>query len=287
MTTRIYYFSATGNCMAVARQIADRIGADTVSIAKLDPNARIQLEHSRIGIVFPSYLAPIMGVPLIVERFIRRLDGLESVQLFAVCTCGGYEFANALIPLKKLGDLIRDCGGTLSGEYSVRMPMSNLDYKHIPVPISSDIPQIIEHAKRKTDRISAQINKDNRTSYLLPKWVARQFVGLIYRAFRKLSMETLVSKANETMDATRGADFYLPLTDRSITVSQNCNGCGTCVNVCPAHNILLNENKPEFQHHCEMCFACDEWCPKGAIQHWSRGEGIKYHYPTIRLKDMI
>lgn len=286
MTTRIYYFSATGNCLAVARQIAGDIGADIVSIAKLDLNSRITLEHDRIGIVFPAYLSPVLGVPLIVERFVRRIDGLSSAKIFAVCTCGGYEFANAFIPLMKLRKLICDCGGTLSEEYSIRMPMNNLDYEHIPIPISSDLPKIMEHAKVKTSRIAARMIQGKGTRFTLVKSVASRAIAVIYRLFRGAVMNVLREKAKETADESHDAEYYLPLTDRSILVRESCIGCGICAKVCPAHNIVIQNGKPEFLHHCESCFACDEWCPHCAIQHWSRGARIKYHFPTVHLSDV-
>jgi formate hydrogenlyase subunit 6/NADH:ubiquinone oxidoreductase subunit I len=49
----------------------------------------------------------------------------------------------------------------------------------------------------------------------------------------------------------------------------------------------MNDNKPVWMHHCEMCFACDEWCPRQAIQHWGRAAGIKYRHPEIKISDMF
>ena len=39
-----------------------------------------------------------------------------------------------------------------------------------------------------------------------------------------------------------GAGFF----GKHIKVSDACNGCGWCVNNCPAGNILLNSGRPEF-----------------------------------------
>lgn len=286
MKAVIYYFSATGNCLAAARQIAACISAETVSIATLDQGSCDLKEYDRIGIVFPSYLAPIMGMPLIVERFVNRLSGIEHAQIFTVCTCGGYEFANALLPLERMSDLLRNRGGTVFAQYSVRMPMSNLDYKHIPVPISSNVSLIIERAEKKIDRICEQIQHNKRTRFPLSKWFARQFVGLIYQLLRKPAMKTLIAKSGKNASEGKAAGYFLPYTDRSILVRDTCIGCGVCEKVCPARNIILVNQRPQFQHRCEMCFACDEWCPSGAIQHWSREDGIKYHHPAIHLKDI-
>ena len=70
-------------------------------------------------------------------------------------------------------------------------------------------------------------------------------------------------------------------------VDDECNGCATCAKVCPVKNIKIIENKPVWQHHCEMCLACDEWCPQKAIHHWCKIEGKDYHHPDIKIADMI
>lgn len=287
MKINIYYFSGTGNCQAVAKQIAQKVNADIVSISSVVEYEKIHLEQECIGIVFPAYLTPVMGLPLIVVRFINKIENLRDVRIFAVCTCGGYPFANAFAPLEKLSRLISNCGGNLREAYSVRLPMNNLDYAHIPVPISSNTSRIIKRAKQNTERIAKNILLGKRTRHTALKWIVCRLVGVIYRVFRKTTMEAICIKAQELYDEQKNAEYYLPLTDRSIKVRQNCTGCGICVKVCPVQNIVLNCGIPEFLHRCEACFACDEWCPVGAIQHWGRAEGLKYHHPSARLSDML
>jgi formate hydrogenlyase subunit 6/NADH:ubiquinone oxidoreductase subunit I len=167
------------------------------------------------------------------------------------------------------------------------MPMSNLDYAHIPVLISSDIPKIILRAKKKVDRIAKRIQRNKDTQCPLAKMAAYGFVQMIYRLFQDKAMAVLREKAHmPEVELLQVAD-YLPQTDRSILIRDSCVGCGICAKVCPAQNILMENGRPVFQHRCEMCFACDEWCPVGAIQHWSRQAGVKYHYPDTQWADML
>jgi len=59
-----------------------------------------------------------------------------------------------------------------------------------------------------------------------------------------------------------GARFF----GKHIKVSDDCNGCGWCVNNCPAGNILLNSGRPEFAKSCHMCMSCIYGCPNKAIK---------------------
>ena len=84
--------------------------------------------------------------------------------------------------------------------------------------------------------------------------------------------------------------FYelMPLTDKSIYTDEKCNGCTVCVKICPVQNIKMIKNKPVWQHHCELCLACTEWCPKKAIHNCWRAEGKgSYHHPDVKISDMF
>lgn len=152
--TGFYYFSATGNCLAVTKDIADKIDGKIVSIPDVVKNPTIRIDENRMILIFPAYLAPLCGVPLIVERFVGCIEKIESKYIIAICTCGGYESVNAIPPLKKLEKIIKSIGGALSEEYSVRLPMNNLDYDHIPVPIEKSSEIIISNSKKKLNRSS-------------------------------------------------------------------------------------------------------------------------------------
>jgi len=109
----------------------------------------------------------------------------------------------------------------------------------------------------------------------------------LYILMRQPVTNALKEKAKEPMDTKLKYFELMPLTDRSITVDEKCNSCGTCVKVCPVNNIKIVDKRPEFQHRCEMCFACDEWCPSNAIHHWCRPEGVKYHHPEVKIAEML
>lgn len=287
MTAAIYYFTGTGNCLAVARTVAARLGCVPVPIAEVIDEPVIRTGADTVGIVFPAYLPALYGVPLIVERFISKLDHLEAKRLFAICTCGGYEIVNAVPALRNLNRFVKKRGATLAAEYTVRLPMNNLDYEHIPVPIETDSATIIKNAEAQIDDICKRIARHRQGRHHLARRLFTVLMTPMYSMMAKSCMEALRELAGEPDDSPLGFRELMPFTDRSIRVDEKCTGCGTCVRVCPVHNIELVDGKPVWLHRCEMCFGCDEWCPRQAIHHWGRSNGAKYHHPEVRARDLF
>lgn len=287
MTIDICYFSGTGNCLAVARRLAERTGGRLVAIPDALAAERVRTSAQTVGIVFPTYLAALHGVPLMVETFVERLDDLAAKRMFAVCTCGGHEIVNAVPALWSLARVVRDAGGRLAAEYTVRLPMNNLDYAHIPVPIETDEATIVHDAERQVDDIAARVLKGRRGRLHLARRLVTFALTPMYAMMAKACMKALRELALEPGDSTLGFRELMPLTDRSIRVDDACTGCGTCARVCPARNIEMSEGRPNWLHRCEMCFACDEWCPRDAVHHWGRPDGAKYHHPAVKARDLF
>jgi hypothetical protein len=122
VSTVTYYFTATGNSLAVARDIAVQTKGDLVPIASLADRGSIDPGAEVIGIVFPVYYASLgaSGIPLIVERFARRLENIGSSYLFAVYTHGGVPGAT----LGNLARIVASRGGALAAGFSVHMSSS-------------------------------------------------------------------------------------------------------------------------------------------------------------------
>jgi Fe-S-cluster-containing hydrogenase component 2 len=54
-------------------------------------------------------------------------------------------------------------------------------------------------------------------------------------------------------------------------------------------NIVLENDRPKWQHRCELCCACLHFCPVEAIElnilRGSKGRG-RYRHPDLKVDDM-
>jgi ferredoxin len=256
-STTVYYFSATGNSLVVAKAIAEKLG-DTklINMAHRDA-ANPKPESQRVGLVFPVY---IFGLPLIVTRLIKKLQVPKDSYVFAVAVHGGMPCAT----LSQAARLFSDKGMHLSSGFAVTM-VDNYTPLGGAMPVEKQKARF-EKAARKIDEICASIERRESSidrGWPLVNWL---FSGLMYR----------------------NAAPKMPGFDKQFFADSNCNGCGVCEKICPVANIRMNEHRPVWQHRCEQCFACLHWCPQAAIQYGKKTAGrTRYHHPDVKIQDII
>jgi len=87
MKNKIFYFSSTGNCLYVSKQIKDELDeCEIISIPKAMKEGKFEYEGDRIGIVFPLHS---YGLPIIVRDFIEKIKINKDAYIFAVEVTGG------------------------------------------------------------------------------------------------------------------------------------------------------------------------------------------------------
>jgi len=284
MNIDIYYFSGTGNSLFVAKEIARKTNGSLHSIAIATKQDKIRPQADAIGIVFPCYLAQLHGIPLVVENFVRKLEVPKSKYVFAVCTCGGYTVVDSLPTLKRLESLIKSTGGHLSGIFSVRLPMNNLNYFFFQ---THNHEKMYSKSEKIIDEICDRVLVAKRNRHYLFETVINTLLTPLYLLLRNFYIMDLKLKAKEPKDTKKTFHDLIPLTDNSIFADDKCAGCATCVKVCPVNNIVMINDRPVWQNSCEMCMACVAWCPQGAVHHWNIETGKKYHHPGITLNDLL
>ena len=255
MKTTIYYYTGTGNSLWTARLLADGIG-DTEIIPMA--SGRIKAEKSDVvGLVFPVHM---WGVPGAVLRFIERLDKKPETYYFAAAVNAG-EVSRTLIQLQ---EVLKKAGVKLSAGIDVVMPSnyvpwggpgSEEEVRKITAEAEAVVKQAADYIKAGN---SGRIDRG-------PLW-QRIVYTLIYKSAFK----------------------WIFQMDKDFWVDDKCNSCGICEKVCPAKNITMAEGKPKWNHRCEQCLACIQWCPVTAIQFGKKTPGYpRYHQATIKVTDMI
>lgn len=56
-----------------------------------------------------------------------------------------------------------------------------------------------------------------------------------------------------------------PSLPTGLEVTGNCDGCGSCIKLCPMNNIVIDNGKAKLLDECIHCLTCFSFCPKNAI----------------------
>jgi ferredoxin len=259
MKTIIYYFTGTGNSLAVARKIASVLDdCDLVPVAsQKDTTVAIIPDAERVGIVCPVYF---LGLPVMVAEFAARLDCSSVRYTFAIVTLGG---SGGSTTLRQLDHLIRNQHGRgLDAGFTVKMPGNYILLYSSPT------------GERQTDLLAAA---DSRINLLIP--VIRRCehrnipLAIFGRFLYALAYPRFVSRSRSE--------------DRKFTVSDACTSCGTCARVCPADDIEIVQGRPVWKGRCEVCCACIHVCPTEAIQAGPRtARRQRYRNPSTSIADL-
>jgi len=286
----IYYFSGTGNSLAVARDLAAKIAGELLPIPALMSRESIAPGADALGIVFPVYHK---GLPLILKHFVEKLTALEGKYIFGVYTFGD----TPGVAVTHLAQSIRSRGGQLAAGFGVHLPynyltppprmkdlFNNFTLREIPLEVQQALlaaaPQKIESIAGAvtartvgtfeiTSDLATRIADHFNLNESLGKWAWLKITGV--KEPTRLSF----------LESRR-------LMDQRFYADAACVSCGTCAKVCPVGNIVMVEGKPAWQHRCEQCFACLHWCPQAAIQFGAPTAGKRrYHHPDVKLADMF
>jgi ferredoxin len=249
---RIFYFTGTGNSLMVARDIGEALGDTEVT-----PISRYQGEdqdrsYDVLGIVFPVYWG---GLPLEVTTFLPKLKGVQASFVFAIETHAGGP-GNAL---SQLNSELQAIGLELNAGFLLRMPSnyiisydepSEAGIKRIIGNADQTIPEMVENIRNRMVNFSAADYSGHSSSY-----------------------QGFLDRVNTS--------------DEKFWVDDSCTECELCVRVCPVQNVRMRDGRPDWQHHCELCLACINWCPESAIQYGSGTERRgRYTNPRVSAEDM-
>ena len=271
MDTILYFFSGAGNSLWLTRKIQGYLPAQIIPIASTLNEDSIHVKKNIIGIITPVYYG---DLPNIVKDFLNKLRNIENKYIFLVVNYGG-GMGHSVCTAKQI---VKQKGGEISMIYSIHMPqVSFLKQSEKPDElyaaadrVLSTIQKVIIHKKK--GRISTNSLSDAIQDFL-------------YAILKPMYRKHLLKLSSLDKDASVKDAIYK--ADRTYTVNENCNGCGTCESICLVNNIKLKDGKPMWLHHCENCLACYNWCPQKAISGPLVEENYYYRHPGIKIKDML
>lgn len=263
----ILYFSATGNSLAIARQLAERLNERLMLLT--EAVKQDLTGEKRIGLVFPTYD---FNLPPAMPEMVARLNISPQSYVFTVITCGSMA-GNCVWVLRRL---LRKKGIELAYSHKVSMPdNSALAFGRNP---NKQLGKY-ERVPARMEQIIRELQNESHTLHY-------SWFGLLSWLLGRPAME-------------RGMIHYLgPKVN-----ADKCTGCGTCVRVCPMENIQLVESIKAKDRssdsknvqvavtgdRCTVCLACVHACAQQAISTNGK-ETLKerqYRHQQIKLKDLL
>ena len=243
----IFYFTATGNSLAVAK----RIGGTLIPIPQIVDSGNLHYKDDVIGVVFPVYWAT---APDMVFKFIEKAR-FESEYLFLLATSGGMPGAS----LHAVQRLAKQNGYKFHYLNDIVMIDNTMSMASIESQVS----------KLSAETFEAKIA-------LIQKDIAEREKNSDKKANVFSSVFTFVVSKIPNYEKW----------PQKFSLDCNCNRCKTCVKVCPAGNIEVND-KVNFSKRCTGCLACFHNCPEKAIHFkWERS-AARWRHPEVTLKEII
>lgn len=247
----VYYFTGTGNSLQIANDIGKALSNSDVR--KISEYKGDYINSGTLGIVFPVYC---WGLPLIVVDFLKELNVSPDTYVYAVAN-----FASmAGMALKQCQNILFEKNIKLSSGFLITMPSNYIPMfdatpeKKQKELFAKEFIKITEIAEIVRSRQETEIKKSGIIGLILYK--------MLYKGWAS-SFNT---------------------GDKDFTVSNACNGCQLCKLRCPAANITMTENKPVWNHNCQMCMACIQSCPEKAIDYQNKTrKRTRYINPNVKF----
>ncbi|MDD2715345.1 MAG: EFR1 family ferrodoxin [Candidatus Wallbacteria bacterium] len=273
MKIAIFYFSGTGNTWWAAGQLATRLhdrdcevtvqSVENPLISDEQLLSRTLSEADQIVLGYPIYCS---DAPAPVKDFVKKLPRFakrKNISIF--CTQNSFSGDGDSFLRKTL----RHKGLTLRQSIQINMPTNF----QVPIPPFSFFPpesgekleKMKERANWALSRFADLIVADEK--YIQGKNPGYRLFGSLMRWIWKFGI--------------KGLPRHL-WADKS-----RCTRCGLCVESCPVHNILLENELPVFGKKCISCFRCYNFCPACAVNYLKgtldTGKFLRYHGPVKEL----
>lgn len=239
----ILYFSGTGNSEYAAKRLASQLDDDLLSINDRFREKSLRSVKSEKPLIFvlPTYA---WRIPRLVEQWIRKVSFYGCRNAYFVMTCGD-SIGNAGKYLRQLCSYKKF---TYMGVRAVVMPENYIAM--FRAPEEPEAIAAIMRADPILDEIAASIK-------------------------RGIPLKEQKSSITGHLSSTVLNEFFygFMIKDKKFFVTDDCIACGKCQQVCPLHNISIEDGIPRWHHRCTHCMACISSCPREAIEYGSATYG--------------
>ena len=244
----IFYFSGTGNSQRAAKQIAETLGDELISInvcLKKGEKETFRSERPLV-IVAPTYS---WQIPKVVERWLRETEFKGNRNIYFVLTCGG-SVGNAAAYARKL---CVEKGLRFSGLALVAMPNNYVALSN--TPNEAECASILAKAGERVAALAALIQKGEPFPDAPVSFKDRIYSGPVNSLF-----------------------YAVFVHDKGFAATDACVSCGKCAQRCPLNNISIADGRPVWHGNCTHCMACIGGCPEEAIEYKSASKGNRRYY---------
>ena len=247
----IYFFSATGNSLALAKKVAALTG-DSLCPVEQAPQ---QLEGDVIGLFMPVFFG---DVPKNVIAFLKSHSFPDTAYIYSVATCGS-TYGRIFTTLRQLLD---KQGAKLSCSFVFKSIANST------IAIKTHIPYAWPKLAKEDEAVKAiaAAVKARKEDHRLEgsSLTASFYFSPLGQAFDRWYFHLAVDPAR-------------------------CIRCGLCAKLCTMKNITMGEKSAIMGENCIHCLACIHHCPKQAIT--IRGKQVlkedKYNHPGIGIAELV
>lgn len=246
----VFFFTATGNSLFVAKQLSD----NPLSIPQELKKGRLSYEADEIGFVFPDFAA---AAPPIVQEFVSKAT-FNAKYMFSVITYGNSS-VNVCQWWQKFA-------GEHGKRFDYLKPILMVD-NYLPVFDMNEQIKIDKHTDESLAAIISDIS--SHKTYIEPADMGRFNEEIL--AYMQEAHFTMTSERLLRLDEDR------------------CIQCMMCSRVCPRGNFSLSaDGTLSFRGQCEYCLACVHVCPQKALylEH-ERNREARYRNPNIAVNEII